>query len=73
MANACTHCGIDVTWAQSRAQYGRLIRKGFTPEDARSRSPICGQCVSATVGPKTEPRRLQQAQETSGRARARIS
>ena len=42
----CLNCGRYQTWADTRVQLGRMIRKGFTPDEAKRRSPICGKCVT---------------------------
>jgi hypothetical protein len=45
--NRCPRCGHRVTWGQAQASFGRMIRKGFTAEEAKQHSPICSKCVTA--------------------------
>jgi hypothetical protein len=42
-------CGRRMTWAETRVQYGRMIKRGCSVEESKRRSPICGKCVTATM------------------------
>jgi hypothetical protein len=63
MANLkCTACGYPtLTWAEARTSYGRLIRSGFTAEEAKTASPRCRRCASSILRTDPAPARRQQA------------
>ena len=42
----CHDCGCPITWAAQRKQYGRLMRLGFTPDQATVGMPRCQKCVT---------------------------
>jgi hypothetical protein len=46
--STCLNCGLGygVTWEQQRRQFGRLIRRGFTAEQAKKILPRCQKCVT---------------------------
>jgi hypothetical protein len=40
-----------MTWAEQRRQYGRAIRYGLTPQEAKAEMPKCGKCVTELFSP----------------------
>lgn len=50
----CLQCGYSITWATQRQQFGRLMRKGFSVEDARKLLPRCQVCLTATLRGKPQ-------------------
>ena len=42
----CSRCTTPMTWAKQRSSFGRMISKGFTPDEAKKQSPICSKCVT---------------------------
>ena len=46
--NICIQCGFAMTWAERRRQYGRLIRKGLSPQEADAIMPRCQKCITAS-------------------------
>ena len=51
----CLRCNQQMTWAEQRRQFGRLIRYGWTPEEAKRLTPRCQKCV-------TEPSETEEQQ-----------
>lgn len=47
--NRCKQCNNPMTWAQSRVQFGRLLKQGKTPEQAKEILPRCQLCVTRLV------------------------
>ena len=45
----CLRCGYRVTWAEQRRQYGRLIRRGKSDEEAKALMPRCQKCTTAAL------------------------
>jgi hypothetical protein len=45
----CSGCGRQMTWEQQRRQYGRLLRAGKAPVEAKALTPRCQKCVTAAV------------------------
>jgi hypothetical protein len=60
----CTRCGFSrLTWTESRRSFARLLRLG-TPEEAKSKSPMCYRCASmllseAGLDPSPQIRKLR--------------
>jgi hypothetical protein len=48
MANKCLDCGYAITWETQRRQYGRAIRRGLTPDEAKQLMPRCQKCLTHT-------------------------
>jgi hypothetical protein len=44
--SVCRRCGYKITWAAQRAQFGRLIRLGFSSEQAKGMQPRCQTCMT---------------------------
>ena len=42
----CRGCGNPITWADQRRQYGRLLRRGLSTEEAKAALPRCQKCVT---------------------------
>jgi hypothetical protein len=42
----CLGCKRGLTWADQRAQFGRLRRRGLTTEEAKTFLPRCQKCVT---------------------------
>jgi ribosomal protein S27AE len=68
--NSCSRCGQWMTWAQARSSFDRMIRKGFTPEEAKQQSPICGKCI-ATIGKAHQDAGLEAVLHEAGFVRSR--
>jgi hypothetical protein len=49
MASKCLDCGYPVAWNTQRSQYGRAIRRGLTPDQAKELMPLCGKCLTAAL------------------------
>jgi hypothetical protein len=45
----CGQCGALITWATRKAQYGRLVRRGLTPERVNALLLCCPKCATATL------------------------
>jgi hypothetical protein len=46
----CRGCGqYGITWAEQRRQYGRLLRRGISPEAVKGLLPRCQKCVTALL------------------------
>jgi hypothetical protein len=46
----CKGCGGQkVTWAEQRKQYGRAIRHGLTPDEAKALMPRCQKCLTKAL------------------------
>jgi hypothetical protein len=58
----CLQCGLGMTWAEQRRQYGRLIRKGLNPQDAKAITPLCQKCITVSFDRTNENRRHQSVQ-----------
>lgn len=52
--NKCSRCGQPLTWAAVRVQFGRMIRRGLTAEEAKKYSPRCGKCTTILLAGKLE-------------------
>jgi hypothetical protein len=47
----CIGCGSPrLTWAEQRRQYGRAIRRGLTPDEAKRLMPRCQKCLTVMLG-----------------------
>jgi hypothetical protein len=42
----CLRCGLGMTWAEQRRQFGRLIRKGLSPQEVKAITPLCQKCIT---------------------------
>jgi SOS response regulatory protein OraA/RecX len=42
----CLRCHYPMTWEQQRRQFGRLMRKGFTKDEAKAALPRCQICMT---------------------------
>jgi hypothetical protein len=42
----CLRCGHHQTWAETRRQFGRLLRFGYSKEGAKDHSPRCQKCTT---------------------------
>jgi hypothetical protein len=48
----CLGCGWPkVNWTEQRRQYGRIIRAGLTPEQAKTLVPRCQKCTTEILKP----------------------
>ena len=47
MSNRCLRCGWSTTWEDQGRQFGRAIRYGPAPKDAKAIMPRCGKCLTA--------------------------
>lgn len=45
----CLRCGYRITWAEQRRQYGRLIRRGKSHDEANALMPPCQRCTTAAL------------------------
>lgn len=45
--DCCQRCGHEITWAESRRQWGRLVRAGLDATEAKSLQPRCQKCSTA--------------------------
>jgi hypothetical protein len=50
---SCKECKNALTWAEQRKQFGRLIKEGKSPEEAKAAMPRCQKCVTRLLGRKT--------------------
>jgi hypothetical protein len=44
--NRCRRCGYAITWSERRRQFGRVIRKGLTPDATKELMPLCQKCCT---------------------------
>jgi hypothetical protein len=42
----CFACGVAVTWASVKVQYGRAIKRGFSQDQAKEACPRCYRCMT---------------------------
>ena len=42
----CKTCQREMTWAAQRGQFGRLMRKRFSRDQAKLVLPLCGKCLT---------------------------
>jgi hypothetical protein len=42
----CRDCRNLMTWAASRVQYGRALRRGLTVAEAKAAQPRCQKCTT---------------------------
>lgn len=42
----CRDCRYPMTWDQQRRQFGRLMQKGFTVDEAKAALPRCQKCLT---------------------------
>lgn len=42
----CLRCKYPMTWEAQRRQFGRLIRRGLTKEQAKEMLPRCQKCMT---------------------------
>jgi uncharacterized protein with PIN domain len=45
----CLHCNRELTWAEQRRQFGRVMRTGLTVEEARALLPRCQKCMTLVL------------------------
>ena len=45
----CLRCGYAMTWEAQRRQFGRLLHRGLTAEEAKALMPRCQVCITATL------------------------
>lgn len=45
-SSRCLGCDYRMTWAARRRQYGRLLRRGFSADQAKAAMPRCQKCVT---------------------------
>src|SRR5690348_4640516 len=45
----CLSCGIPITWAEQRRQFGRLVKVGANPQTAKAAMPRCYRCVTSLL------------------------
>jgi hypothetical protein len=48
--NKCKVCDKQITWADQRRQFARLIERGFTNEDVKQSGPRCQKCNTVFLG-----------------------
>jgi hypothetical protein len=46
MTTRCIDCKYSVTWREQRRQFARLLRRGFTVEEAKAATPRCQVCTT---------------------------
>jgi hypothetical protein len=62
----CIACGLPkMTWADQRRQYGRAIRKGLTPDEAKRIMPRCQKCMTEFFGDQRHVARVPARDEAS--------
>jgi len=42
----CERCGKPMTWAMQRVQYGRILKRGYSKNDAKELAKQCQKCVT---------------------------
>jgi hypothetical protein len=47
----CQNCNCEMTWSEQKRQFGRMLRKGLSIEDAGRLSPRCSKCVTQFFRP----------------------
>jgi hypothetical protein len=47
--NRCRRCELPLTWAMAKVQYGRMIKRGLTPDEAKTLSPCCSKCTTIVL------------------------
>jgi hypothetical protein len=45
----CIGCGFPVTWEHQRRQWGRLMRRGLSREEAKNLMPRCQKCMTLAL------------------------
>jgi hypothetical protein len=48
----CLRCGYPITWDDQKRQWGRLMRRGVSPEEGKALMPRCQKCNTITIGRK---------------------
>lgn len=51
----CLSCNHPITWAEQKKQFGRLVRKGLSSEQAKRLLPWCGKCVTNALAREPIP------------------
>jgi hypothetical protein len=54
----CLGCKFKLTWEQQRRHFGRLMRLGFTIEQAKAATPRCQKCMTTWL--HTQPKRISE-------------
>jgi len=55
----CLRCGLGMTWAEQRRQFGRLIRKGLSPQEVKTIAPLCQKCITVAFDRTNETTRVK--------------
>jgi hypothetical protein len=55
----CLRCGFPITWEAQWQQWGRLMRRGLSPEEAKALMPRCQKCITMTIGQKPRDCRVR--------------
>ena len=46
----CKGCGTPrMTWAEDRRQYGRALKRGLSPDEAKALTPRCQKCMTIVL------------------------
>ncbi len=48
-AMRCIGCNNPMTWAESRVQYGRLLKRGIDEATAKQATPRCQKCMTVWI------------------------
>lgn len=49
MQTLCKVCNHPLTWTDKKANYGRLIKSGLTPEEAKQFAPMHSKCAKLRI------------------------
>jgi hypothetical protein len=55
----CIRCGLLVLWQDQKRYYGRIIRSGYTPEEAKAIGRVCTHCCKRITKAKRKEVRGQ--------------
>jgi len=55
----CKRCRCLMTWADQRKQFGRMIGRGLTTEEAKTVQPRCQKCVTVYLREREPGMELQ--------------
>lgn len=55
----CINPHSRLTWAEQRKQYGRCLKHGLTPAEAKAAMPLCQKCCTKFL--RTSPRNAEAA------------
>ena len=49
MKGRCVSCGLTLNWTQQTWQYGRAVRAGVPPDQAKKLTPRCQKCMTKAL------------------------